>query len=303
MRKIRFVVRRYREGKMSHTEIWKTMGISKASFYRIIKNYGDLWPAYKLQYIHKTFRRPGKPHIPIPRETIDVVIDFRKTYKVGAVSLERLLRQKGISLSHNIINSILTKENMIRLVKKRAERKKYVRWERRHSLSLWQTDWTMLGKKWLIVFLDDASRLIVGWGVFDHATSENSVKVLKDAIERYGKPKALLSGRDVQFYASGKKGQPAAENVFQQFLTANKIKHILARVNHPQTCGKVERFFGEVKNRIRWRDFDKVEDIIKWHNEIKPHGSLREDLCETPMEAFVRKMHSKRKVKKLVVEV
>ncbi len=116
----------------------------------------------------------------------------------------------------------------------------------------------------------------------DHATSENSITALGEAIERHGRPNVLLSDRDVQFYASGKKGEPGTPNIFQQFLKANKIKQILARVNHPQTCGKVERFFGEVKNRLRWNDFDNVDDIIKWHNEVKPHGSPREDVLETP---------------------
>jgi putative transposase len=193
-----------------------------------LKKYKDLWPEYKLQYIHKTYRKPGKEASTIPKDAIIEVVKARSTYKVGAVRLERILRAKGISSSHNIINSILRNEDMIRLMPKRGTRKKYVRWERRHSLSLWQTDWTMLGKKWLIVFLDDASRLIVGWGIFDNATSENSIKVLKKAIETYGKPKAILSGRDVQFYSSDKKGKASGKNAFQKFLDANKIDHILA---------------------------------------------------------------------------
>jgi putative transposase len=303
IRKTRYVVRLYREGQASNRRIWKEAGISKSSFYRILERYSDLWPAYKLDYIHKVYRKPGKTTAPISEDVIAAAIKARQTYKVGAVRLERILRSRGINLSHNIINSILREEDMIKLVPKRGGRKKYVRWERRYSLSLWQTDWSILGKQWLIVFIDDASRLIVGWGLFDHATSENSVKVLKKAIETYGKPKAILSGRDVQFYSADKKGMSSGKNYFQKFLDANNIDHILARVNHPQTCGKVERFFGEVKNRLRWGDFDNVGDIVRWHNEIKPHGSLREDILETPMQAFVRKMHPKKTTIKMVAEV
>jgi transposase InsO family protein len=31
---------------------------------------------------------------------------------------------------------------------------------------------------------------------------------------------------------------------FKQFLIEHGIKHIVARIKHPQTNGKIERFFG-----------------------------------------------------------
>jgi hypothetical protein len=58
-----------------------------------------------------------------------------------------------------------------------------------------------------------------------------------------------------------------------------------------------------VKNRLRWSDFGNIEDIIKWHNKVKPHGSLRENILETPMQDFMRKAHPKRKANNLIVEV
>ena len=42
----------------------------------------------------------------------------------------------------------------------------------------------------IIAYLDDASRLIVGYGVFDEATTENALKVLKEAMNNYGKPES-----------------------------------------------------------------------------------------------------------------
>ena len=115
----------------------------------------------------------------------------------------------------------------------------------------------------------------------------------------------VLTGRDVQFYASSKKGKPSGKNQFQLFLEANGIGHILARVNHPQTCGKVERIFGEIKTRIEKRhDFDSVEETIEWHNNIKPHMSLSDEQeLITPAQAFQRKMHHNAKVIKAFVEV
>lgn len=302
--KVHFILRKYKEGETSHRQICKLMRISKATFHRIINKYTDIDHDYKIKYLKVSYRGPGQPVRQLPNAVLKKIIEARLLYKTGAVSLEELLMEKeGIKVSHNIINSVLSSANMTRSIKTRGKRRYWVRWERKHSLSLWQTDWTLLGKQWLIVFIDDASRLVVGWGIFDSATSENSVKVLKEAIKAYGRPRNILTGRDTQFYATTKDGRAQGETYFQKFLKANKIKHILARVNHPQTCGKVERFFGEVKNRIRWKDFDNVDDIIRWHNEIKPHGSLRTEICETPRDAFLRKRHSRERSIRAIVEV
>lgn len=51
-------------------------------------------------------------------------------------------------------------------------------------------------------YLDDASRLIVGYGVFENAITENAIKVLKEAMDNYGKPESILTDRGTQFYAS-----------------------------------------------------------------------------------------------------
>ena len=46
-----------------------------------------------------------------------------------------------------------------------------------------------------------ASCLIVGYRLFEGAASPHVVEVLKEAVERYGKPRSMLSNRRVQFCA------------------------------------------------------------------------------------------------------
>jgi putative transposase len=302
MRKIRFIFKH--RGEMSDRMLCKTLKISKSTLYRELKRYEgrDL---RKTREKDRVEGNPGRDPNLLPDEQIRKILEYRLHYKVGAVSLERLLEFKeGIHVPHNTINTVLKGAKMIKPTKVRGKEKKYVRWERKHSLSLWQTDWSVFGNEWLIIIKDDASRVVVGWGKFSNATSENSVLVLKNAIKEYGKPKAILTGRDCQFYCTNKEGRAEGKTVFQEFLEANDIKHILARVNHPQTCGKIEREFGEIKKRIfRYGDFSTIGDVVKWHNEVKPHLSLNTAICETPIEAFQRKMHYNRKVIREFVEV
>ena len=64
------------------------------------------------------------------------------------------------------------------------------------------------------------------------------------------------------------------------------INHILARVKHPQTNGKIERWFGIYK---QFREkVPTFEEFILWYNKIRPHQSLDDENGKmiTPKEAF-----------------
>ena len=300
-RKKWFILRHYSEENRSMTQLAKEMKVSKSSVYRIIKHLGR-YPPYALPPPKKCGR---KQHI-FSTEEAEKVLEYRQKYKVNCNTLQKLLKKKeDLVLSHNQIYKILKNCKLIHMQKKKRRKNTWVRFERKHSLSLWQADWKQLeNDNWLIAFKDDASRLIVAAGEFSEATAEHSIEVLIRGIQTYGRPLAVLTGRDVQFYASDKKGKESGKNRFQLFLEANDIQHILARVKHPQTCGKIERFFGEVENRLyKWHDFETVGELIEWHNNLLPSMSLDYDNLETAAEAFQRKMHHNRKIIREVVEI
>jgi transposase InsO family protein len=94
--------------------------------------------------------------------------------------------------------------------------KKWIRCERKYSNSLWHTNWTLTqGMGWLIAYLDDASRFIVGYGLFQEATSQHSVEVLKQAIDEHGKPASILTDRGIQFYANEAEERQRGSTVFE----------------------------------------------------------------------------------------
>ena len=105
----------------------------------------------------------------------------------------------------------------------------------------------------------------------------------------HGKPREILTGRDSQFYASEIDGKTQGKTEFQLFLEEEDIKHIVGRVNHPQTNGKQERLFGTIKRH--YYEFKNLDELMHWYNEIRPHMSLDWDNLETPSQAFKRKMH------------
>ena len=188
--------------------------------------------------------------------------------------------------------------------RKKVKRKDWIRWERKHSNSRWHVDWTQMGDEWFITYEDDASRFITGWGKFKSADIENSLAVLRGAIMAFGKPKSILSGHDTQFFSNASEEIIKGPNGFQKFLEANGIKHILGRIEHPQTNGKQERLFGTIKSKLRY--FKNLDDLVHWYDYLKPHMSLNLDELETPAQAYARKMRHKVKTAKsqtVIVEV
>ncbi|MGI6589256.1 MAG: DDE-type integrase/transposase/recombinase [Candidatus Iainarchaeum sp.] len=148
----------------------------------------------------------------------------------------------------------------------------------------------MFEKKWLIAILDDASRFIVGYGLFDNANTENSIIVMRQAVKQYGSPKQLVSDHGVQFTSIAREGckQPQ-DNEFQKFLKENNIQHIKARIKHPQTNGKLERWWQT--NKYLYKHFGSLKKGIKYYNEQRPHMSLNTDIAlVTPMQAYHNKM-------------
>jgi len=88
----------------------------------------------------------------------------------------------------------------------KQRRRKWIRYEREHSNSLWHTDWHKIKDdrwkgQWLICYENDASRFIAGYGVYPTLTSPYSVDVLNVAIRKHGKPKSILSDHGTTFYA------------------------------------------------------------------------------------------------------
>ena len=101
-----------------------------------------------------------------------------------------------------------------------------------------------------------------------------------------------MTDHGTQFVTARKDKKGYAKHRFGEFLDENGIMHILARVNHPQTNGKIERLFGLLEAKKRY--FKNIDELIRWYNYVKPRMSLDFDNAETPEEAFWRKLPPER---------
>ena len=311
--KVRWIIREKIKGEMTGRKIAERMEISEIWVKKLWARYRHTKPA-KIQYPETMGRPPKGLH---GRREHSAVLSAHCDVSEGAGGVKKCVRDaEGTNIPHRTINSIMKESGDSVSDKAKTRQRKWVRYERKHSNSMWHTDYKLLDDgRWFIAYQDDASRFIVGFGVFKEATGEHAIDVLKEAISRHGKPASVLTDHGSQFYANEKEAAARGEAMFEKELVALGIRHILARVNHPQTNGKLERFHGDLQRKlprfagasvdkaVRQRKGsavhvggpfctdkprDPVERLVSWYNN-KPHRSLDWDNSETPAQAFVRK--------------
>lgn len=299
-RKIRWIIKEKSKDVLSTADIARLQNVSESRVRQLISEYR------KTGYI-RNLNKPGRPFSPVSNFEISTVLSVFRQYPCNALTLEKiLLNRHGIKIPHNRIHKILRNYKLASNDISKQRRRKWIKYERKHSMSLWHTDWYQIKDvdnddekrwkckcKWLIAYLDDASRFVVGHGIFDEATTENAISVLDGCIDRYGKPLELLTDHGSQFYANSGEIKAATISTFQQYLVSRKINHILGRVHHPQTNGKIERFYETFQSKISY--FESIEQFIMWYNTKRPHMSLNWDELETPIQAFYRKVDRRRK--------
>ena len=286
-KKVRWIVREMIKGERSVYRIAKQMNITPQwvrEIHRIYQKTG--------QYLYP--KKSGRKPRPVSEEERARVLGIRKQHPLSPVTLERILDEQGIHIAHNRIYKILKEEGLVKNEPKKQRRRKWIRYERRYSNSLWHADWFEEKQDQIILFEDDASRFITGYGVFRHASAGNAVTVLERAINKYGIPKQLMTDHGIQFTSLPRETcRNPRSNEFQQSLQSYGIKHIKARVKHPQSNGKVERVYQTIK-ALR-RNFSCLDDTVCYYNFQRPHSSLDNGCLRTPYEAFFDKLRKNKK--------
>lgn len=289
--KVKWIIREVGKGDLTRAQIAWAQSIS-------VSRVNQLWSQYVKTGEAPVLRRPGRPPRPIEAWELHVVRQAHEDYRVGACLLEgRIEEDYGLHIGHNRIHRVMLHLGLAREEMRKKRRRKWVRYEKAHSMELWHTDWKWLAEldRWLIAYEDDASRFVVGYETFQGISTRSSLRVLEEAISAYRMPDAVLTDRGSEFYASDYEGRPRGPSAFTQHLQDRGIRHIVGRVNHPQTNGKVERLYRTVEEKLPVFQGD-LDALMEWYNAVKPHMSLSRDgrRYDTPAEAFWYKMAPER---------
>jgi len=277
--KIRWVVREGEKRDMGFYTIAKAQRISPRWAREVCSKYKGVKDPVLLSC--------GRKHKPVTFEERQLVKSLWEEYPVGACMMQAILEEKGIRMSHNRIHRIMLEEGLAKEELKKQRRRRWIRYERKNSLSLKHADWFEYKRRKCLIFIDDASRFITGYGEFDQATTENTIKVFKQSL-KHGKPRQVHTDHGSQFVANEQEGKKIGTSEFTQYLNSLGIQHIKARIKHPQANGKAERAIATIKQL--WKHFGNLNKTIEYYNYKRPHMSLTNGKLRTPYQAFLDKM-------------
>jgi putative transposase len=128
------------------------------------------------------------------------------------------------------------------------------------------------GKLHMILGLvDHGSRLNLSLQVLKTKSSIAMLRILLDVIERFGMPTAVRTDNEACF----------TSRLFRFGLRVLGIQHQTTDLHCPWMNGRVERFFGTLKERLNhWRVPDRealnrsLAEFRTWYNFVRPHQSL-----------------------------
>ena len=227
-------------------EFAELVGLNKHTLYGWKKKFDEEGPAG----LEDKPRTGGSKLSDLTRRTILMLKKSHPEYGCERISY-LLLRGPALAASPGTVAKVLQDAGYVLSEEPTHKHAEFVRrFERAKPNQLWQTDlFTFLLKRqnvrvYLVAFMDDHSRFIVGYGLHMSQSAALTLEVLRAAIGSFGRPEEVLNDNGTQYVTWRGKG------AFTRELEKRGIKQIVSSPRHPQTLGKIERFWGSL-----WREF------------------------------------------------
>ena len=250
--------------------------------------------------------RPGRRPLPAPGWKAAAVLGEYGRRPAGVQRVARRPRRLH-DISYYDTYRIMKENGLVTPSPAKSRRRKWIRYERRHSNAMWHTDWhAMKHPRFrglnLITYLDDASGCVVAARLFREAASENAVRAPGEAVKQFGTPATILSDNGACFTgAMTRDGRERKEGraprsswtptAFEAELLDRGVELINARPYHPQTNGKLERFRRSLEEGTG--HYESLSAYIEYYNEDRLHRSPDIDNYQTPLKAFSDKRATK----------
>jgi len=257
----------------------KELGVGEQTLWEWLKRYRERGEAGLRD---KVVFLGNRQKLPLAVRKKIVEIKKREPF-FGVKRISQLLKRVFfLSASPETVRRTLRKESLIV-----PSRKKYHRnpsrprfFERARPNQMWQGDiFTFrLGGRYayLIGFMDDYSRYVVGLELYRSQTAEQVLEVYRRGISEYGVPKEILTDRGRQY--TNWRGTTR----FERELQKDRVRHIKSQAHHPMTLGKIERFwktiYEEYLVRAQFGSFEEARERIRqWvqhYNHKRPHQGI-----------------------------
>jgi len=267
-----------REAGLSSREVAELVGVQKVTI--------DKWRTIYLREGEAGLRKkPASPKVRRQCKLLEArILRQRRQHPEQGVRRirDQLRREEGLKVSAETVRSVVNEAGLGSAPPKAKRRPVQVRrFERGIPNALWQIDIFTFSLKrmypvYLVGMIDDHSRYMVGWGLYRRQTAEAVLEVVKGAFGQWGAPRELLSDNGRQFIAWRGKSR------FQRVLKQQGVQHVRSAPQHPQTLGKIERFWQTI-----WREFlseavfasfgdacQRLDHWIAYYNHQRPHQGI-----------------------------
>lgn len=280
------VIRTALEKHLTVAEVQRLYHISDTCYYNWKRRYlKDGESALLAMEEGNGHRKPGSHRSPVDRNIREQILQAKQKYPFfGVARLWHWMRRTLVlPISRRQIHRTLEESGMIASApgKKKAVKRKIRFFERSRPNQMWQSDITTFTlskglQVWLIGFLDDHSRYMVGWGLYAGQSGALVLEVFRRAVATYGRPEEMLTDQGRQY----KSWRGVTD--FERELKQEGIKHIVSRPHHPQTLGKIESFWGHLKkefvSRVVMGDLEDMRERLKhwiaYYNFQRPHEGI-----------------------------
>jgi transposase InsO family protein len=272
----------------------RAQGISRQTYYKWKKRF----EREGLDGLRDRSRRPVSTPFATAAGVEDAIVRARKELADagefnGPFSIAARLVEQGVSPlpSRATIARILSRRGQVRPQPRKRPRSSYRRFQAGRPNEMWQSDWT----EWQLIdrdgirhpvaiagTLDDHSRLLVGIAAGSgDGNGELVWAVMAAAIGAYGVPMSSLTDNGMCYSNRHRSGhRPAA---FEANLAALGCQSIASTPYHPQTCGKIERFWQTLKKWLRAREAT--------HGAYRTLAALNRDLVAFAEHYNTRRPH------------
>jgi transposase InsO family protein len=256
------------------------VGLSKHTLYAWKKKFDAEGPAGLMQQPRR--RTAGRPLSDLTRRTILMLKQSHPDWGCQRIS-DVLWRGPSLSASASAVAQVLHDAGYeLEEAPTRAHPDKVRHFERAQPNQLWQTDlFTFILKRqnrrvYLVAFMDDHSRFLVGYGLHASQSSALVLEVLRAALTAYGTPQEILTDNGSQYVTW------RGKSVFTRELAKRGIRQVVAAPRRPQTLGKIERFWGtlwrECVETAIFTDLGDAQRRIGWfidhYNFQRPHQGI-----------------------------
>jgi transposase InsO family protein len=206
----------------------------------------------------------------------EILEEWKRHPGLGPSQIKNQLRRKGVKTSVNTVRRVMEDAGY------RPPKVKSSNHDRRYEVvrpnQLWHLDFVQRyinrATTFTLIMLDDYSRFVVGHAVSDAERADVVIAAFEDAVQRHGKPEAVMTDRGSAFWSWRGIGR------FTALLTELGIDQVVAV--DKEHNGKVEIFNANIAKELfdqrRFFDLAEMRRHLKSHLHFYNHGRTHHSL-------------------------